>query len=197
MALLNRTPRLFHTSKPFILSSTSPLRAYATTPNSPPRRAVTIVNDTGQTPWTALSKREKVARTTQQTLNLGIVALGFVMTGGVAYLLYTTVFSPDSKYSHFNRAVTEVKGNAECRELLGPAGKIRAYGESSWNRWSRNRAVAADVRRDRTGGEHFFMKFYVSGFLVGFVGGEESRLGWGVYAKRMRDSEANGAWATG
>ena len=60
----------------------------------------------------------------------------------------------------------EVCASAACREVLcGSSGyspkKIRAYGEASWNRWTRNRAVAGTVTKDARGREGLVMKFYV------------------------------------
>jgi mitochondrial import inner membrane translocase subunit TIM21 len=56
--------------------------------------------------------------------------------------MYTEVFSPDSKTSHFNRAVDRVKKDPRCTELLGSSKKIIAYGEPTWNKWRRARPIA-------------------------------------------------------
>ena len=65
-----------------------------------------------------------------------------VVQGGVAYILYTEVFSTDSKTTHFNRAVDQIKADKRATELLGPAKKIRAYGEPVMSKWTRNRPIA-------------------------------------------------------
>lgn len=57
-------------------------------------------------------------------------------------LLYKEVFASDSKTRNFNRAVDRVKEDPRCIELLGDSKKIRAYGEASWNKWTRNRPIA-------------------------------------------------------
>ena len=44
------------------------------------RKQVTIANDDGRVQWQHLSTREKAARTTQQTLNFGLILAGFVGT---------------------------------------------------------------------------------------------------------------------
>ena len=44
------------------------------------RRQVTVVNDDGRVQWQDLSTREKAARTTQQTFNMGLVLTGIVGT---------------------------------------------------------------------------------------------------------------------
>jgi import inner membrane translocase subunit TIM21 len=64
------------------------------------------------------------------------------LQGGVGYVLYTEVFSLDSKTNHFNYAVNQVKKDPRCIDLLGNSQKITAYGEESWNKWRRNRPIA-------------------------------------------------------
>jgi mitochondrial import inner membrane translocase subunit TIM21 len=56
--------------------------------------------------------------------------------------MYTEVFSPDSKVTHFNRAVDRVKNDLRCTELLGSGKKIAAYGEPTWNKWAKARPIA-------------------------------------------------------
>lgn len=87
------------------------------------------------------------------------------MTGAVAQLLYKEVFATDSKTSHFNRTVTRIKNDARCVDILarGDAKKIKAYGEPTWNRWSRNRAIASKTEKDGVGVRHMRMHFNVEG----------------------------------
>jgi hypothetical protein len=126
---------------PFLLLlPSSSARLYAT--QQPSRRSVTPFNDDGRVPWTDLSAREKTGRAAQQTFNFGMVIVGVVLTGGVGYLLYQEVFSPDSKTAYFNRAVDRIKADARCVELLGDGRKITAYGEETFNKWRRARPIA-------------------------------------------------------
>ncbi|MCJ1393062.1 mitochondrial import inner membrane translocase subunit tim21 [Xylographa bjoerkii] len=127
------------------------------------RKQVTVANDDGRVNWKDLSTREKAARTTQKTFHLGVILTGLVMTGGVAYLLYTDVFAADSRTSIFNRAVDEVRASRRAQEVLGPANKIRAFGEPTWNRWARARPIASSIRKDGNGREHLLMHFNVDG----------------------------------
>ncbi|KAI9830711.1 MAG: hypothetical protein M1826_004540 [Phylliscum demangeonii] len=85
------------------------------------------------------------------------------MTAGVVALLYFDVFSPDSKTSHFNRAVDRVKNDARCIELLGDRKRIMAYGQPSAGRLVRNRPLASTASTDRNGVEHLVMRFHVEG----------------------------------
>ncbi|KKZ63798.1 hypothetical protein EMCG_01902 [[Emmonsia] crescens] len=128
-----------------------------------PRKQITVTSDDGRVRWGELSKREKAARATQQSANFLIIVIGAVMTGTVFTLLYKEVFASDSKTRNFNRAVDRVKEDPRCIELLGDSKKIRAYGETSWNKWTRNRPIATTVEKDRVGREHMRMNFNVSG----------------------------------
>ncbi|KAI9888120.1 MAG: hypothetical protein M1823_000055 [Watsoniomyces obsoletus] len=87
------------------------------------------------------------------------------MTGGVLTVLYLEVFSTDSKTTQFNRAVDRIKKDPRCLEVLGNAKKIKAYGEPTSNRLSRNRPLASTTRKDPTGTEHLLMHFHVEGPL--------------------------------
>jgi len=108
----------------------------------PPRRAVTPFNDDGRIPWTHLSPGEKTARAAQQTFNFSMVIVGVTLTGGVGYLLYQEVFSPDSKTAYFNRAVDRIKKDGRCLAALGEGRHITAYGEETFNKWRRARPIA-------------------------------------------------------
>ena len=52
----------------------------ASRPVAPTRKQVTVVSDDGRVQWQDLSRREKAARTTQQTFNFGLVLSGFILT---------------------------------------------------------------------------------------------------------------------
>lgn len=147
---------------------TSSLRNYATQDtlrgtSTPSRKQVTVVNDDGRISWKELSVKEKAARATQQTFNLGIILSGLVMTGGCAYFLYKEVFSTDSKTVHFNRAVDRIRSDSRVKEALGSDHKIRAFGEPTWNRWARARPIASNTYKDSRDTEHFMMHFNVEG----------------------------------
>ncbi|KAK4109583.1 TIM21-domain-containing protein [Canariomyces notabilis] len=138
-------------------------RGYATTQQEARRRAVTLFNDDGNVPWTELSAGEKTARAAQQTFNFGMVILGVALTGGVGYVLYSEVFSPDSKTTYFNRAVDRIRKDPRCVELLGDGKKITAFGEETYNKWRRARPIASTVTKDGQGNEHMMINFNVQG----------------------------------
>ncbi|KAK1752107.1 mitochondrial import inner membrane translocase subunit tim21 [Echria macrotheca] len=135
-------------------------RRYATQQS---RKAVTPFNDDGRVPWTHLSMGEKTGRAAQQTFNFGMVIVGLVLTGGVGYVLYQEVFSPDSKTAYFNRAVDRIKKDPRCLEVLGDAKKITAYGEETFNKWRRARPIASTLTKDGQGNEHLMIHFNVQG----------------------------------
>ncbi|GAQ43327.1 mitochondrial import inner membrane translocase subunit Tim21 [Aspergillus niger] len=139
-------------------ASSLSLRKYATTQGAAPkRRNVTVLSDDGRYEWGELSGREKVARATQQSVNFVVIIAGAVLTGGVFYLLFTEVFSPNSKTWQFEKAVERIKDDARCTDLLGDRREIKAYGENTWSRTS--------VYQDRLGREHLKMNFHVEGPL--------------------------------
>ncbi|EJP65726.1 Mitochondrial import inner membrane translocase subunit TIM21 [Beauveria bassiana] len=144
-------------------------RSYATqntqgpTPLGPKRRSVTPFNDDGYVPWRELSIPEKAARATQQSFNFGLVLVGLVLTGGVGYLLWTDVFSPNSKTVQFNRAIDKIKKDDRCLELFGDAKKILAHGEETNNKWQRARPLASSERVDKQGVHHLLLHFHVEG----------------------------------
>ena len=127
------------------------------------RKQVTVINDDGRVQWKDLSAREKTARTTQQTFNLGIILVGLIMTGGCASFLYREVFSTDSKTYHFNQAVDKIRADPRVREALGSDTKINAYGEPTSNRWARARPLMSALIKDEDGTDNCFMRFNVEG----------------------------------
>lgn len=61
-------------------------------------------------------------------------------------LLYLEVFAPDSAANWFNRIHKRIRNEPKCTDLLGDGRKIKAYGEPTSNRWSRNRPIALVAR---------------------------------------------------
>lgn len=130
---------------------------------TPSRKQVTIRNDDGRVEWKELTIGEKAARTTQQTFNFGIILAGLAGTIAVGYFLYAEVFASDSKTRIFNRAVDRIRADPQVLELLGSREKIRAFGEPTSSRWSRNRPLASSAKTDQSGIEHLYMHFNVVG----------------------------------
>ncbi|GAB1200046.1 mitochondrial import inner membrane translocase subunit tim21 [Aspergillus pseudonomiae] len=149
--------------------------------STPRRRNVTVLSDDGRYEWGELSGREKVARATQQSFNFVIILVGaaltvseirvgnilahgpFKMPGGVGYLLYSEVFSPNSRTWQYEKAVERILDDTRCTDILGDRREIKAYGESTSNKWARNRPIATSIEKDRLGREHMRMNFHVEG----------------------------------
>ncbi|BCS18295.1 protein tim21 [Aspergillus puulaauensis] len=148
-------------SQPLLLRTST--NTYATHSSASRRRNVTVLSDDGRYTWGELSGKEKVARATQQSFNFMVVLAGAVLTGGVFTLLYTEVFSPNSRTWQFEKAVERIKNDARCINMLGDRREIKAYGENTWSRWARNRPIATKVEKDRQGREHLKMNFHVAG----------------------------------
>ncbi|ODV59405.1 Tim21p, partial [Ascoidea rubescens DSM 1968] len=95
------------------------------------------------------------------TLVLGAVGL----TSMVIYLLFTELLLPSGDTQVFNRTVTLVENDLECQKLLRmkPGARLKAYGESSENKWTRNRPISSIRKPDpnNPNQELLFMKFHV------------------------------------
>ncbi|KAI1004378.1 hypothetical protein K3495_g3833 [Podosphaera aphanis] len=135
-----------------------------TLPPTTKRKSINILNDNGLVPWSELSGKERVARLTQQTINLSLIAVGAALSGGVVYFMYTNVFSPESNVSHYNRAFDQVIKDPRCIALLGDAQGITAFGESfATSRRKSKPNVASHTQTDSSGIEHLYMKFNING----------------------------------
>ena len=158
----------------FILPNSLFRRSYATqssltgtsASNSSRRKTITPFNDDGRVNWGNLSTGEKVARTTQQTFNVGLIIIGALGAGAVTTYLYQDVFSPDSSTAHFNRATSRIKGDARCIELLGKKIEFRNTLQQQHSRTfgavGRRRAPTT-FSKDKFGTEWMHMRFYAVG----------------------------------
>lgn len=74
-------------------STTRNVQATPSFPGSPsplpPRKSITLTGDTGRVRWNELSPGEKVVRTTQQSFNLVVVAVGVIAT--VRFLYFSLI----------------------------------------------------------------------------------------------------------
>lgn len=75
--------------------------------------------------------------------------------------MYTEVFSPNSKTTHFNKATTQVKNDQRCIDLLGDGKQIRAFGEPTSSKWATAGPLASQTHKDSNGTEHLIMHFHV------------------------------------
>lgn len=115
------------------------------------------------TPWSKLSGKGKILRASQQTFNLGLIMCGMLLSGGVAYLLYSEVFSSDSKTSHFNRSFDLIKKYPRCIAVLGDSKTITAYGEGMGGSWRKARPFLSATQTDKDGTQHLLLTYRVNG----------------------------------
>lgn len=90
-------------------------------------------------------------------------ALADISKGGVLYVLFGDVFSPNSKTAHFNHATDLIRNDPRCQKLLGEGSQIAAFGESSFSRYAKNRFIHSTEETDKWGTEHLKFRFFVEG----------------------------------
>ncbi|KAL7269266.1 mitochondrial import inner membrane translocase subunit tim21 [Rhizina undulata] len=150
-----RTPRRMFTC--------SPTTAADAKQEAPRKQTMVATHDVSSRKWADLSGRQRVVRTASTGTSIVVILGGLALTGAVFTLLYLEVFAPDSATNWFNRVHERIKKDPECIRLLGEGKRIKAFGEPTNNRWSRNRPLAHSVRKDRSGAEHLLMHFNVKG----------------------------------
>ncbi|RPB07458.1 TIM21-domain-containing protein [Morchella conica CCBAS932] len=141
-------------------------RLLSTTPHrhaDSQRQQISISPATPHKKWADLSATQKAARTASTSANLITIVAGMALTGAVFTLLYLEVFAPDSAANWFNTIHARVRADERCVGLLG--NRIKAYGEPTSNRWSRNRPIASKTWKDKYGVEHLVMHFNVEGHI--------------------------------
>ncbi|KAK7208454.1 TIM21-domain-containing protein [Myxozyma melibiosi] len=102
-----------------------------------------------------------IARSTSFLFYCAVVGVGLGFTGLAGYYFVTTLLLPSSDIQLQNKAESLISAHPECQAALGS--KLSFYGESSSNRWSRNRPVATSRGIDQYGVEHLWMRFYTMG----------------------------------
>jgi import inner membrane translocase subunit TIM21 len=81
----------------------------------------------------------------------------------VVYLVVSEIFLPSGDTQVFNKAVNLIEKDPKAQEVLKlePGDRLKAYGETGDNKWTRNRPIASTRRVDKSGKEHLFMRFHV------------------------------------
>ncbi|CAM9023004.1 unnamed protein product [Wickerhamomyces anomalus] len=112
-------------------------------------------------PKIPLWARVKTASTFAVATTVVLGAAG--LAGLVIYLVVSEIVLPSGDTQVFNKAVSMIEKDEKCQELLQleKGKRLKAYGESSDNKWTRNRPIASTRRVDKTGKEHLFMRFHV------------------------------------
>ncbi|KAK9476254.1 TIM21-domain-containing protein [Lipomyces japonicus] len=104
-----------------------------------------------------------IKKSIEYSFYTGIVAFGFGLSGLVIYYLFINLISPSGDLQIQNKTSNIIIKNRDVQALVGA--KMTVHGESSSNKWSRNRPVALTRVIDKRGIEHILMRFYVEGDL--------------------------------
>lgn len=114
-----------------------------------------------KSPKIPLWARIKTASTFAVATTVVIGAAG--LAGLVIYLVVSEIVLPSGDTQVFNKAVSMIEKDEKAQELLQleKGKRLKAYGESSDNKWTRNRPIASTRRVDKSGKEHLFMRFHV------------------------------------
>ncbi|ANZ74194.1 BA75_00326T0 [Komagataella pastoris] len=118
----------------------------------------------------SLFLRVKNAVTFTASTALVIGALG--LAGISLYLLFSELFLPSGDTTTFNHAVTLVEKDPGAQKLLqiDPGTRLKAYGEATGDKWTRNRPLRTSRRIGKDGYERILMRFHVeSDNQVGIV----------------------------
>lgn len=108
---------------------------------------------------------QKFSRAVSFSFYSGIVLAGAGLSGLVVYYFVNDILLPTSDVQVYNRAFSIIEKDEEAVKMLG-GGRITAYGETSDNKWARNRPVASRRGFDGRGREHLLMQFHAKGELA-------------------------------
>ncbi|KAI0463971.1 hypothetical protein LJB42_002982 [Komagataella kurtzmanii] len=109
----------------------------------------------------SLFLRIKNAVTFTASTALVIGALG--LAGISLYLLFSELFLPSGDTTTFNHAVTLVEKDPGAQKLLqiDPGTRLKAFGEATGDKWTRNRPLRTSRRIGKDGYERILMRFHV------------------------------------
>ncbi|KAH3670895.1 hypothetical protein OGAPHI_000606 [Ogataea philodendri] len=111
-----------------------------------------------------------IARGSKFMVSSSIVLVALGLSSVSLYLVFSELFSPSGETSTFNRVVSMIEKNEEALKLLGyskeeiDGGKhirLKAYGNTPNDKWTRNRPIQATkfIAKDKK--EHMLMRFFV------------------------------------
>jgi len=152
----NQILRNFSNTSSFSQSSQSSQSSSSNSSNSDPN-----AKTNNKKPKIPLWARIKTASTFAIATTVVLGATG--LAGLVIYLVVSEIVLPSGDTQIFNKAVSLIEKDEKCQELLQleKGKRLKAYGETSDNKWTRNRPIASNRRVDKSGKEHLFMRFHV------------------------------------
>lgn len=92
------------------------------------------------------------------------MVIGAVAVSGlVIYLILLELFLPSGDTRTFNKALKEVEKSAAAQEALGfkLGDRLKAFGETGGDRWTRNRPPQGIKKRGPDGKDRLAMRFHV------------------------------------
>ncbi|KAF3990403.1 hypothetical protein FT663_02144 [Candidozyma haemuli var. vulneris] len=93
----------------------------------------------------------------------GMVIGAVAVSGLVIYLILSELFLPSGDTRTFNKALKEVENSAAAQQALGfnQGDRLKAFGETGGDRWTRNRPAQSTKKRGPDGKDRMVMRFHV------------------------------------
>ncbi|CAK9298399.1 unnamed protein product [Gordionus sp. m RMFG-2023] len=121
------------------------------------RQIKIVENKSSQVPQKFMG--ERIKETTKNISYLGIILVGFGVTGFLFYIIGKELFSSNTPTSIFSKAFKIIKTNNQVTDLLGSP--LKAFGEDSGR--GRRRFINHEIYRTTDGNQYMRIKFYISG----------------------------------
>lgn len=124
-------------------------------------RATSSTSSTNKKPKESFFSKFKRATTFTISTIAVIGASGLALI--VIYLLFAEIVFPSGDTQTFNRAVQLVESDKLSQDLLNISDgeRLKLYGETTGDLWTRNRPISSVRRQGKDGKEHVLMRFNV------------------------------------
>jgi len=137
----------------------------------------TLVETREQRGAVAVSLGEKVKENAKTATYGGVILLGLAVTGAMAYVILSELFSGDSPNNIYTKSFKLCKANQEVQDTLGSP--IKCYGEETRRGWRRHVAHQEFFQGNV---KYLRMRFYIEGqFRKGTVHVEKKTNDKGKY----------------
>jgi len=137
----------------------------------------TLVKGSDQPGAVTLSMGEKVKENAKTATYGGVILIGLAVTGAMAYVILSELFSGDSPNNIYTKSFKLCKANQEVQDSLGSP--IKCYGEETRRGWRRHVAHQEFIQGNT---KYMRMRFYIEGkFNKGTVHVEKKTNDKGKY----------------
>jgi import inner membrane translocase subunit TIM21 len=141
------------------------------------KKSTKLVETTDQPGTVALSLGEKVKENAKTATYGSVIILGLVVTGAMAYVILSELFSPESPNNIYTKSFKLCKANQDIQDSLGSP--IKCYGEETRRGWRRH-VAHHEFFQDNV--KYLRMRFYIEGkFNKGTVHVEKKTNNQGKY----------------